>query len=119
MSKVTEDNKPRKSLRSQYIFAASLVSVFLIIASLFSNLYFKKISSENTAALNLHHSISTLVSQLENTIWQGDKSLYTLIISSDSNNANAIISKLNNVKNKLHSIKSINDFEKKGGCLHN
>ena len=114
MSKVTEDNKPRKSLRSQYIFAASLVSVFLIIASLFSNLYFKKISSENTAALNLHHSISTLVSQLENTIWQGDKSLYTLIISSDSNNANAIISKLNNVKNKLHSIKSINDFEKTG-----
>lgn len=118
MPKAASNEKIRKSLRFQYILAASLVSAFLIVASLFSNLYFKKITTENTSTLDLHNSIAMQVGQLENIIWQADKSLYALISSTDKVDAKVIISKLNDVKDHLQSLKGIKSLEQTGLLIH-
>jgi len=118
MVKAVSEEKLRKSLRFQYILAATVVSALLIVAVLLSDLYFNKITRENTAALNLHHSISSQVGKLENAIWKADKSLYILISSTDKIDSNKIIAKLNDVNDSLNSIREINDFEKTGLLTH-
>jgi diguanylate cyclase (GGDEF)-like protein len=118
MSKAFAKDKVRKSVRFQYLLAATLVSAFLVFASLLSHLYFNKISKDNTSALNLYNSIADQVSQLEHRVWQGDKSLYAIIRSSDQVDENTMISTLNMVDDKIHTIKKIKAFEKAGLLLH-
>ena len=104
------DISKRKSLRFQYTLIASIVCGGLVLASLLSDLYFDKITSENTIALNLHNKIYRHVDELENSIWNSDKSLYMLLSNNKNITEDKIITNLNEVSKHFIEIKEIKHF---------
>ena len=110
MVKPGSQTNKRKSLRFQYTLIASIVCGVLILASLLSDLYIDKLTSENTSALNLHNTIYTHVDELENAIWKSDKSLYLLLTNNKKIAEDEIIANLDEVNKQLINIKTISDF---------
>ena len=118
MAKPEQALNERKSLRFQYIMAASIVSALLLGTSFFSNIHFKSVLTENTQSLNLHTTLSNQVDKLESLIWKSDKSLYSVISSSEKFDEKIIVHKIVEVKQNLEKLKSIQGINQTNLLIH-
>lgn len=69
------------SLKSHYIWLASLISILLLSAALFATWYAQQVTKQNTQALELRDRVTASIIKIRNYIWASDIALNTLLIS--------------------------------------
>jgi len=72
------------SLKSRYIWLASIVSILLVSAALFATWYAQQVTRENTQALKLRDEVTAATIKIRNYIWASDIALNTVLIRPSS-----------------------------------
>ena len=108
-----EENKiiKRKSLRQQYILAASVVSIVLILASTITGLYLSYITTITTESLNEYDKIVVKVDELDTAIRKADKSIAALISSPEKIYHKIIITTLHDVRLKIDALLELKQWD--------
>ena len=68
------------SLKSRYIWLASLISILLVSAAVFTSWYAQQVTRKNTQALKLRDQVTASTIKIRNHIWASDIALNTLLI---------------------------------------
>ena len=102
----------RKSLRQQYILAASVVSFVLILASTITGLYLSYVTTSTTESLNQYDKIVVKVDELDTAIRKSDKSIAALISSPEKIYHKRIIDDLHDVRIKIDSLIEMDQLDK-------
>ncbi|MBI1422164.1 MAG: EAL domain-containing protein [Gammaproteobacteria bacterium] len=82
------------SLKSRYIWLASLISVLLVSAAVFTSWYAQQVTAKNTQALKLRDQVTASTIKIRNHIWASDIALNTLLIRPSSKYTAQIASNL-------------------------
>lgn len=102
----------RKSLRQQYILAASIVSFLLILASMVTGLYLSYVTTSTTESLNQYDKIVLKVDELDTAIRKADKSIAALISSPEKIYHKRIIDALHDVRIKIDDLLELEQLDK-------
>ena len=102
----------RKSLRQQYILAASIVSLLLILASMITGLYLSYVTKSTTESLNQYDKIVLKVDELDTAIRKADKSIAALISSPEKIYHKIIIDTLHDVRIKIDNLLELEQLDK-------
>lgn len=101
----------RKSLRQQYILAASIVSILLILASTITGLYLSYITTSTTESLNEYDKIVVKVDELDTAIRKADKSIAALISSPEKIYHKRSIDTLHDVRIKIDALLELKQWD--------
>jgi len=82
------------SLKSRYIWLASVISILLVSAALFATWYAQQVTRENTQALKLRDEVTAATIKIRNYIWASDIALNTVLIRPSTKYTTQIASNL-------------------------
>ena len=72
--------KPLHSLRSRYLFVATLVCIMLISGAILANWYARDVSRNNSEALELRNDVTASIGAIRSRIWKADNELNASLI---------------------------------------
>ena len=101
----------RKSLRQQYILAASIVSLLLILASTITGIYLSYVTSSTTESLNQYDKIVLKVDELDTAIRKADKSIAALISSPEKIYHKRIVDTIHDVRIKIDNLLELEQLD--------
>lgn len=72
--------KPLHSLRSRYLFVATLVCIMLIGGAILANWYARDVSRNNSEALELRNDVTASIGAIRSRIWKANNALNASLI---------------------------------------
>ncbi len=76
----TTSAKPLHSLRSRYLFVATLVCIMLIGGAILANWYARDVSRNNSEALELRNDVTASIGAIRSRIWKANNALNASLI---------------------------------------
>jgi diguanylate cyclase (GGDEF)-like protein len=104
MSATDKKVEHRQSLRFKYLVVAALVASLLIGGSFVANLYVRNVTGSNAEALQLHDSVTGIIGDIRNSIWQADTALNAMLISPRTVHQKTIKDSLQIANDRLRSL---------------
>lgn len=92
------------SLKSRYIWLASIISILLVSAALFATWYAQQVTEESTQALELRDEVTALTIKIRNKIWASDIALNTVLIRPSNVYTTQIARNLDAAKRLINSL---------------
>ena len=98
--------KPLHSLRSRYLFVATLVCIMLISGAILANWYARDVSRNNSEALELRNDVTASIGAIRSRIWKADNKLNASLIFPRAENEYEyeIIANLDGAEEELASL---------------
>ena len=98
--------KPLHSLRSRYLFVATLVCIMLISGAILANWYARDVSRNNSEALELRNDVTASIGAIRSRIWKADNTLNASLIFPRAENEYEyeIIANLDGAEEELASL---------------
>ncbi|MEN8801584.1 MAG: EAL domain-containing protein [Thiogranum sp.] len=97
----TPSAEPLHSLRSGYLFVATLVCILLISGAIVANWYARDVSRDNAEALELRNDVTESIGAIRSRIWKADNALNAALIFPRAKYKYNIVTNLDLAKDEL------------------